>query len=169
MPFFRIEKAFQAEIVFVKRKDYFLLENSLMNTFKSKSKQSRDTINWNLQIIYVGFSLSVKTEEIRSFWLYFRKTLSLTEQNFYFVQLINLSFRGQITDWFGLLRRIYDVLHYCAVFCSESIGMYHLLPVFPIGSYLQSTIQEQLDMRLWIWLGWVRSEVRRCMIFVFLN
>lgn len=88
------------------------------------------------------------TEEIRSFWLYFRKTLSLTEQNFYFVQLINLSFRGKITDRFGLLRRIYDVLHYCAVFCSESIGMYHLLPVFPIGSYLQSMIQERLDMRL---------------------
>lgn len=94
------------------------------------------------------FSLSVKTEEIRSFWLYFRKTLSLTEQNFYFVQLTNLSFRGQITDRFGLLRRIYDVLHYCAVFCSESIGMYRLLPVFPIGSYLQSTIQGWLDMRL---------------------
>ena len=73
--------------------------------------------------------MSVKTEEIRSFWLYCRKTLSLTEQNFYFVQLINLSFRGQITDRFGLLRWIYDVLHYCAVFCSESIGMYRLLHV----------------------------------------
>ena len=86
----------------------------------------------------------VKTEEIRSFWLYFRKAPSLTEQNFYFVQLVNLSFRGQITDRFGLLCRIYDVLHYCAVFCSESIGMYRLLPVFPI-SYLQSTIQGWLE------------------------
>lgn len=86
-----------------------------MNTFESKSKQSRDTINWNLQIICWFFAVR-KTEEIRSFWLYCRKTLSLTEQNFYFVQLINLSFRGQITDRFGLLRRIYDVLHYCAVF-----------------------------------------------------
>lgn len=114
-----------------------------MNTFKSKSKQSRDTINWNLQIIYVGFSLSVKTEEIRSFWLYFRKTLSLTEQNFYFVQLINLSFRGQITDRFGLLCRIYDVLHYCAVFIQNLSVCIACFPYFLRISYrLISTIYD---------------------------
>lgn len=121
-----------------------MLENS--NEYMNRNKV--EILSIEIYKLYVGFSLSVKTEEIRSFWLYFRKTLSLTEQNFYFVQLINLSFRGQITGRFGLLRRIYDVLHYCAVFCSESIGMYHLLPVFPIGSYLQSTIQERLD--IWI-------------------
>ena len=66
--------------------------------------------------LYVVFSLSVKTEEIRSFWPYFRKTLSLTEQSFYFVQLINLSFRGQITDRFGFLHWIYVVIYCCAVF-----------------------------------------------------
>lgn len=121
-----------------------MLENS--NEYMNRNKV--EILSIEIYKLYVGFSLSVKTEEIRSFWLYFRKTLSLTEQNFYFVQLINLSFRGQITDRFGLLRRIYDVLHYCAVFCSESIGMYHLLPVFPIGSYLQSTIQGWLDIRL---------------------
>lgn len=121
-----------------------MLENS--NEYMNRNKA--EILSIEIYKLYVGFSLSVKTEEIRSFWLYFRKILSLTEQNFYFVQLINLSFRGQITDRFGLLRRIYDVLHYCAVFCSESIGMYHLLPVFPIGSYLQSTIQGWLDIRL---------------------
>ena len=141
-----------------------------MNTFKSKSKQSRDTINWNLQIICWFFAVR-KTEEIRSFWLYFRKTLSLTEQNFYFVQLINLSFRSQITDRFGLLRRIYYVLHYCAVFGSELIVnyIYRSLSLFPAAAYLKSTIQGRLDMRLWIRLSWVWSEVHRCMIFVFLN
>lgn len=117
-----------------------MLENS--NEYMNRNKA--EILSIEIYKLYVVFSLSVKTEEIRSFWLYFRKTPSLTEQNFYFVQLINLSFRGQITDRFGLLRRIYDVLHYCAVFCSESIvGMYHLLPVFPIGSYLQSMIQER--------------------------
>lgn len=121
-----------------------MLENS--NEYMNRNKV--EILSIEIYKLYVGFSLSVKTEEIRSFWLYFRKTLSLTEQNFYFVQLINLSFRGQITDRFGLLRRIYDVLHYCAVFCSKSIGMYRLLPVFPIGSYLQSTIQGWLDIRL---------------------
>ena len=122
--------------------------------------------------LYVGFSLSVKTEEIRSFWLHFRKALSLTEQNFYFVQLINLSFRSQITDRFGLLRRIYyDALYYCAVFGSELIVnyIYRSLSLFPAAAYLKSTIQGRLDMRLWIRLSWVWSEVHRCMIFVFLN
>ena len=103
------------------------------------SKQSRDA-SIEIHKLYVVFSLSVKTEEIRSFWPYFRKTLSLTEQNFYFVQLINLSFRGQITDRFGFLHWIYDVLYYCAVFRSESIGMNRSLPIFSAGSYLQSTI-----------------------------
>lgn len=79
-----MKKHFKQKIVFVKRIEIYKL--------------------------YVGFSLSVKTEEIRSFWLYCWKTLSLTEQNFYFVQLINLSFRGQITDRFGLLRWIYFAL-----------------------------------------------------------
>lgn len=90
----------------------FLLENS--NEYMNRNKV--EILSIEIYKLYVGFSMFVKTEEIRSFWLDFRKTLSLTEQNFYFVQLINLSFRGQITDRFGLLRRIYDVLHYCAVF-----------------------------------------------------
>ena len=83
--------------------------------------------------------------------MYFRKTLSLTEQNFYFVQLINLSFRSQITDRFGLLRRIYyDALYYCAVFGSELIVnyIYRSLSLFPAAAYLKSTIQGRLDMRL---------------------
>lgn len=88
------------------------------------SKQSRDA-SIEIHKLYVVFSLSVKTEEIRSFWPDFRKTLSLTEQNFYFVQLINLSFRGQITDWFGLLRRIYVVIYYYAVL-AQSLSVFYL-------------------------------------------
>lgn len=123
-----------------------MLENS--NEYMNRNKV--EILSIEIYKLYVGFSLSVKTEEIRSFWLYFRKTLSLTEQNFYFVQLINLSFRGQITNRFGLLRRIYDVLHYCAVFGSELIVnyIYRSLSLFPAAAYLKSTIQGRLDMRL---------------------
>lgn len=93
--------------------------------------------------LYVGFSLSVKTEEIRSFWLYFRKTLSLTEQNFYFVQLINLSFRGQITDRFGLLRRIYVVILLLRSFSSESIGILFIVHF----SYFPQAISAIYDLK----------------------
>ena len=59
-----------------------MLENS--NEYMNRNKV--EILSIEIYKLYVGFSLSVKTEEIRSFWLYFRKTLSLTEQNFYFVQ-----------------------------------------------------------------------------------
>ena len=150
-----------------------------MNTFKSKSKQSRDTINWNLQIICWFFAVSknrrnpfilaVFPEDPISNWTKFLfcsvNKLILSRPNYWPV-------RAFVSDLWcvALLRSFY----------SESIGMYRLLPVFPpyflrissvfpIGSYLQSTIQERLDMRLWIRLNWVGSEVRQCMIFVFLN
>ena len=105
-----------------------MLENS--NEYMNRNKA--EILSIEIYKLYVGFSLSVKTEEIRSFWLYFRKTLSITEQNFYFVQLINLSFRGQITDRFGLLRRIYVVIYYCAVFLAQSLSVCIVrFPYFP--------------------------------------
>lgn len=141
-----------------------------MNTFKSKSKQSRDTINWNLQIICWFFAvrknrrnsfiLAVLPEDPISNWTKFLfcsvNKLVLSRPNYWPV-------RAFAPDWFMMCCII------AQFFCSESIGMYRLLPVFPIGSYLQSTIQGWLDIRLWIRLSRVGSEVRQRMIFVFLN